>query len=100
MQLDRLALALYGLKQKFGVDSTDVMILHAVYDLRKEQGEVPTMLLLSQFDDISPATVHVRLKKLLESGMLARVGDPTNLRVKNVETTDKTEEMLAFLTTI
>ena len=96
MKLEKLATALYGLKSKFKVDSTDVLILNAVIEMRK-QGDVLTMQFIKNFKGASQATTHARMKKLLRNGLLARVGDDENLRVKKLEPTAKTNDLVKYL---
>lgn len=96
MKLEKLATALYGLESKFKVDSTDVLIIHAVLEMKK-QGDVLTMQFIKNFKGASQATTHARMKKLLRNGLLARVGDDENLRVKKLEPTARTSELLKYL---
>jgi DNA-binding MarR family transcriptional regulator len=97
MKLDKLALALYSLRSKFKVDSTDILIINAVLEMRKQQGDVLTMQFLKNFKGASQATTHARMKKLLQNGLLARVGDDENLRIKKLEPTAKTTELVKYL---
>ena len=97
MRLEKLATALYGLKSKYNVDSTDVLILNAVYAMKREHGEVLTMQFIKNFKGASQATTHARMKKLLRSGLLARVGDEENLRIKKLEPTAKTNDLVKYL---
>lgn len=97
MRLEKLAVALNGLRSKYNVDGTDVLILNAVYAMKKEHGEVLTMQFIKNFKGASEATTHARMKKLLKCGLLARVGDEKNLRVKKLEPTPKTWELVKYL---
>lgn len=99
MKLDKLAQALNGLQSKFKVDSTDVLILSAVIEMKK-QGDVMTMQFIKSFKGASQATTHARMKKLLRCGLLARVGDEQNLRVKKLEPTAKTNDLVKYLAEI
>lgn len=96
MKLEKLALALYSLRSKFKVDSTDILILNAVIEMKK-QGDVLTMQFIKNFKGASQATTHARMKRLLQNGLLARVGDDENLRVKKLEPTAKTSELVKYL---
>jgi DNA-binding MarR family transcriptional regulator len=96
MKLEKLALALYSLRNRFKVDSTDLLILNAVLEMRKE-GDVLTMQFIKNFKGASQATTHARMKKLLKNGLLVRVGDNENLRVKKLEPTAKTTELVKYL---
>ena len=96
MKLEKLTLALYSLRIKFKVDSTDLLIINAVLEMKK-QGDVFTMQFIKNFKGASQATTHARMKKLLQNGLLARVGDNENLRVKKLEPTPKTYELVKYL---
>ena len=96
MKLEKLTLALYSLRIKFKVDSTDLLIINAVLEMKK-QGDVFTMQFIKNFKGASQATTHARMKKLLQNGLLARVGDNENLRVKKLEPTPKTWELVKYL---
>lgn len=96
MKLEKLATALYGLKSKYKVDSTDLLILNAVIEMKK-QGDVLTMQFIKNFKGASPATTHARMKKLVRNGLVARVGDDQNLRIKKLEPTAKTNDLLKYL---
>jgi len=97
MKLEKLAEALGSLKQKYNVDETDVLILNAVYAMKKQHGEVLTMQFIKNFKGASEATTHARMKKLIRCGLLDRVGDEKNLRVKKLEPTPKTWELVKYL---
>lgn len=97
MKLEKLAAALNGLRSKYNVDGTDILILNAVYAMKQEHGEVLTMQFLKNFKGASQATTHARMKKLLKHGLLVRVGDEDNLRVKKLEPTTKTRELVKYL---
>ena len=96
MKLEKLAIALNGLQFKFKVDSTDILILNAVIEMKKH-GDVLTMQFIKNFKGASQATTHARMKKLLRCGLLDRVGDEKNLRVKKLEPTSKTQELVKYL---
>jgi DNA-binding MarR family transcriptional regulator len=99
MKLDKLAQALNGLRSKYKVDGTDLLILNAVIAMRKE-GDVLTMRFIKNFKGASEATTHARMKKLLKYGLLARVVDDDNLRIKKLEPTAKTNELVKYLAEI
>lgn len=96
MKLEQLAEALTGLQDKYNIDSTDILILNAVIGMWK-QGDVRTMQFIKTFKGSSQATAHARMKKLLECGLLTRAGDEKNLRVKKLEPTPKTSELVDYL---
>lgn len=97
MKLEKLAEALGSLKRKYNVDGTDVLILNAVYAMKKQHGEVLTMQFIKNFKGASEATTHARMKKLIRCGLLDRVGDEKNLRIKKLEPTSKTWELVKYL---
>jgi hypothetical protein len=99
MKLDKLAQALNSLYSKFGVDSTDVLILNDIIEMNK-RGDVLTMQFIKNFNGASEATTHARMKRLVQSGLLSRVGDDTNLRIKKLKPTNKTNELVRYLAEI
>ena len=99
MKLDKLAQALNSLYDKFGVDSTDVLIINDVVEMNK-RGDVLTMQFLKNFGRASQATTHARMKKLVECGLLSRSGDDSNLRIKKLQPTPLTNELVKYLAEI
>jgi hypothetical protein len=99
MKLDKLAQALNNVRDKFKVDSTDLLILNSVIEMNK-QGDVLTMQFIKNFDGASEATTHARMKRLVQSGLLSRVGDDENLRIKKLKPTNKTSELVKYLAEI
>jgi DNA-binding MarR family transcriptional regulator len=97
MRLEKLALALSSLRSKYKVDGTDILILNAVYAMKQAHGDVLTMQFIKNFKGASEATTHARMKRLLKHGLLARVGDADNLRIKKLEPTEKTRELVKYL---
>jgi DNA-binding MarR family transcriptional regulator len=86
-------------RDKFKVDSTDLLILNSVIEMNK-QGDVLTMQFIKNFDGASEATTHARMKRLVQSGLLSRVGDDENLRIKKLKPTNKTSELVKYLAEI
>lgn len=99
MKLDKLAQALNNVRDKFKLDSTDLLILNSVIEMNK-QGDVLTMQLIKNFEGASEATTHARMKKLVQCGLLSRVGDEDNLRIKKLKPTNKTNELVRYLAEI
>jgi DNA-binding MarR family transcriptional regulator len=99
MKLEKLAQALNDVRDKFKVDSTDLLIISSVIEMKK-RGDVLTMQFIKNFDGASEATTHARMKKLVKRGLLARVGDDNNLRIKKLEPTGKTTELVKYLAEI
>jgi DNA-binding MarR family transcriptional regulator len=99
MKLDKLAQALNNVRDKFKVDSTDLLILNSIIEMNK-QGDVLTMQFIKNFDGASEATTHARMKRLVQSGLLSRVGDDENLRIKKLKPTNKTSELVKYLAEI
>jgi len=99
MKLDKLAQALNNVRDKFKVDSTDLLILNSVIEMNK-QGDVLTMQFIKNFKGASEATTHARMKKLVQYGLLSRVGDENNLRIKKLKPTNKTSELVKYLAEI
>jgi DNA-binding MarR family transcriptional regulator len=99
MKLDKLAQALNNVRDKFKIDSTDLLILNSVIEMNK-QGDVLTMQFIKNFDGASEATTHARMKRLVQSGLLSRVGDDENLRIKKLKPTNKTSELVRYLAEI
>lgn len=99
MKLEKLAQALNDVRNKFKIDSTDLLIISSILEMKK-QGDVLTMQFVKSFEGASEATTHMRMKKLIKRGLLARVGDDQNLRIKKLEPTGKTNELLKYLAEI
>jgi DNA-binding MarR family transcriptional regulator len=99
MKLEKLAQALNDVRNKFKIDSTDLLIISSILEMKK-QGDVLTMQFVKNFEGASEATTHMRMKKLIKRGLLARVGDDQNLRIKKLEPTGKTNELLKYLAEI
>jgi DNA-binding MarR family transcriptional regulator len=99
MNLDKLAQALNTVRDKFKIDSTDLLILNSVIEMNK-RGDVLTMQFIKNFDGASEATTHARMKRLVQSGLLSRVGDDENLRIKKLKPTNKTSELVRYLAEI
>jgi DNA-binding MarR family transcriptional regulator len=99
MKLDKLAQALTDVRSKFKLDSTDLLIINSVLEMKKH-GDVLTMQFVKNFGGASEATTHMRMKKLIKRGLLVRVGDDQNLRIKKLEPTGKTTELVKYLAEI
>lgn len=97
MELKQLATVITELRDKYELDVMDILILDAINDLCKEQGSVLTMQLIRSFNDASHVTTHVRMKKLIAMGLLERLDDPTNLRIKKVVLTYKAFQLFDFI---
>lgn len=99
MKLDKLAQALNTMYSTYGVDSTDLLIINSVIEMNK-RGDVLTMQFLKNFKSASLATAHARMKKLVDCGLIARTGDANNLRIKKLQPTPLTSELVKHLAEI
>ncbi len=85
MRLEKLAEALACMRQDFGLDAIDVMVLDEVLRLKKSGGEVTIMEIVDRSSVASPATVHARIKSLCEKDILVKVEHKSNMRYKMLE---------------
>lgn len=85
MKLEKLAEALARVRNDFGMDATDVMVLDEVLRLKKSGGEVTIMEIVDRSSVASPATVHARIKSLCEKDILMKVEHRSNMRYKMLE---------------
>lgn len=97
MKIDKLGVALAGLKHKYKLDSMDILLLNAIVAAHKEKGEATIMEIIKNFKSASHATTHARIKRLVNHGFIDRVGDENNLRVKKLETTSKYNDLVKYL---
>jgi predicted transcriptional regulator len=73
------------MRQDFGLDAIDVMVLDEVLRLKKSGGEVTIMEIVDRSSVASPATVHARIKSLCEKDILVKVEHKSNMRYKMLE---------------
>lgn len=97
MRLEKLADALYALRGGFGLDGTDVMVLGDVMRLKKSAGEVTIMEIVDGACAASPATIHARIKRLCDEGLLAKVEREGNMRYKLLEQGPRYIELVKIL---
>jgi DNA-binding MarR family transcriptional regulator len=55
------------------------------------------MGIIRNFKATSPATTHARIKKLVRHGLIDRVADETNLRIKKLQPTAKYNDLVKYL---
>ena len=85
MRLEKLAEALACVRNDFGMDAIDVMVLDEVLRLKKSGGEVTIMEIVDRSSVASPATVHARIKSLCEKDIPIKVEHKSNMRYKMLE---------------
>jgi predicted transcriptional regulator len=111
MRLDKLCVAIAGLKSKYKLDSTDVLLLNAIVSTHKDNGGATIMDVINNFKAASYATTQRRIKKLRKHGLIDRVFDETNpgsksltitkhvtrRRVKKLKPTAKYNDLVKYL---
>ena len=97
MRIDKLCVAIAGLKSKYKLDSTDVLLLNAIVSTHKDNGGATIMGIIRNFKAASHATTHSRIKKLVKHGLIDRVADETNLRIKKLQPTAKYNDLVKYL---
>lgn len=97
MRIDKLCVAIAGLKSKYKLDSTDVLLLNAIVSTHKDNGGATIMGIIKNFKAASYATTHSRIKKLVKYGLIDRVADETNLRIKKLQPTAKYNDLVKYL---
>ena len=82
----------------FGLDHIDILLIHEIFLLQKQEGNVTIMRLLKEFEDYaSPANTHSRIKRLVDKKILAKRDNPDNLKQKFLvkgEAFDKLKESI------
>ena len=81
MKLERFNEAL-RVAQEFGLDGTDVAILFAIAEKRRDEGVATIMQFSSGTKFASFGTIHARVKRMVKSGVLKKEIKETNQRVK------------------
>lgn len=98
MELNKLANTIQSLRNRYNLDTTDILLLNAVNEISKKQGGVVfTMQLVRRSDEVSLGTAHTHMKKLINMGMLERSYDQKNLRLKKLALTNKALEVIVYL---
>lgn len=85
MKLDKLGTALRTIKESYGLDMTDLLILDGVARAQKAVGKVTIMDFVEACDAASQATVHKRIKVLCDNNFLCKGVESNNLRSKILE---------------
>lgn len=81
MKLERFNEAL-RVAQEFGLDGTDVAILFAIAEKRRDGGEATIMQFSSGTKFASFGTIHARVKRMVKKGVLKKEVKEKNQRVK------------------
>ena len=97
MKLDKLAQALVTTKDAFGLDSIVLTVLDFVVRGMKERKQVTIMEVVDHSGLASPATVHARIKKLCDGGLLKKVEHPTNMKFKILEKGNNFDDFATLL---
>jgi DNA-binding HxlR family transcriptional regulator len=81
MKFEKLADAL-AVAHEFGLDGVDVAILGAIADKRRSEGSATIMQFSAGIPVASFATIHARVKRMVEKGILAKRVHKSNERYK------------------
>lgn len=68
--------------REFGMDGTDVAILFAIAEKRRDQGVATIMQFSSGTDFAAFATIHERVKRMVKAGILRKDVKEDNQRFK------------------
>lgn len=85
MKLDKLGTVLRTIKESYGLDMTDLLILDGVARAQKAVGKVTIMEFVESCDAASEATIHKRIKVLCDNNFLDKQSEKDNLRSKTLE---------------
>ena len=97
MQLDALAAILLGIRNRFGVDDLDLMLLALVVHLNEAEGSAPKMKVTDTFDVMARSAAINRINKLIERGMLRVVLSDDDIRVKSLAPTPLLHDLIAYI---
>jgi hypothetical protein len=82
MKIQQMSHALKVMRDKYGLDATDLELLGEFVHL---ENDVTIMFFVDYFSGASQATTHARIKKLCEKNILKKVEVADNLRYKTLE---------------
>jgi predicted transcriptional regulator len=89
MKMYQVSNLLYMMKDKYGLDGIDLMLLTRFEHqraLNSADGEHITIMdFIAAFSGASQATTHARIKRLCEKDILKKVDVSDNLRYKTLE---------------
>jgi hypothetical protein len=97
MKLNDMGDALYEMRDVFGLDGIDLMLLS---DFERMQGygdETTIMAFIEDFNGASQATTHARIKKLCKKKFLKKVDVSDNLRYKTLEKGSEFNKLVKIL---
>lgn len=83
----------HRLLDEFGLTSSQLEILGALYHLSKCEKEEVTQVILSQETDIDPMTVSTILRNLQKKGLVVRKESKVDTRARVVSLTSEGEEL-------
>ena len=97
MKLTDMGDALYEMRDSFGIDGTDLMLL-SDFDRMQGQGDETTiMAFIAEFMGASQATTHARIKKLCDKKFLKKADMEGNLRYKTLEKGSEFNKLVKYL---
>jgi len=82
MKIQQMSHALKVMRDKYGLDATDLELLGEFVHL---ENDVTIMDFIAAFSGASQATTHSRIKRLCEKNILKKVDVSDNLRYKTLE---------------
>ena len=97
MKLIDMGDALHELRDVFGIDGTDVMLLSDFARAHAEKGETTIMSFIDGFMGASQATTHARIKKLCDKKFLKKVDMEGNLRYKTLDKGSEYNRLIKYL---
>jgi DNA-binding Lrp family transcriptional regulator len=84
MKLEKLNDAL-AVAHEFGLDGVDIAILGAIAEKRRGEGGATIMQFSSGISVASFATIHARVKRMVDKGILCKRVNKSNERYKVLE---------------
>jgi predicted transcriptional regulator len=96
MKIEQLTKSLRMVNTEYELDWTDVLVLGEVLRLM-DKGEVTIMEILALEGIASPATIHVRLRKLCDKQLLTKSERESNNRYKVLTKGPKLDRLLTKL---
>jgi hypothetical protein len=97
MKLSKLALAISSVRNEYGIDATDLLVLNDIMRVKHTAGEVTIMEIVDKCKAASPATIHARIKSLCIKGMLIKVEHASNLRLRMLEKGPNYDKLIDIL---
>ena len=94
MKIQQMSHALKVMRDKYGLDATDLELLGEFAHL---ENDVTIMFFVDYFSGASQATTHARIKKLCEKNILKKYDVAENLRYKTLQMGSEFDKVIKVL---